>query len=94
MALNKYENPPKFIEYGYTGLPKYKATAYKINREEKKVYQFTVDVPQILKIDPRGHFTMLRCGAILLFDKVMRRFKFTRARLANVCEFLANYPNF
>lgn len=92
--MGKYTEPPYYINYAYLSLPKKKATAFKIDRETKKAYRFTMMVPQTLKIDPRGHFTMLRCSAIIFFDRVMVKFKFTRARLANLCELLANYPNF
>lgn len=50
-------------------------------------------VPQTLRIDPRGHFTWLRVCSVMVFDKIMLNLKFTQARLANVCELLANYPN-
>ena len=86
---------PKFyIKYGFLGLPKRKASAFQIDRKTMKAKHFFVYAPRILKIDPRGHFTFFRCCAIILFDRLMVRFKWTRERLANLCEFLANYPNF
>jgi hypothetical protein len=42
-------------------------------------------------IDPRGHFTMVRCAAVVMFDRVMRWLGF-RKPLVEFCEFLANYP--
>ena len=92
--MKKWSNPPFWIDYGYTSLPKRTTYAYKIDKKNKKVYRFLTKVPQILKIDPRGHFTFIRCCSIIVFDRIMSKFGFTQARLANLCELLANYPNF
>jgi hypothetical protein len=46
---------------------------------------------QYLKIDPRGHFAMMRCAAIMFFDKIMQ-FLGYRKPFAEFCEFFANYP--
>ena len=49
-----------------------------------------------LRIDPRGRFRALRCSAIIVLDtimcKTMFNFKVTSHPLAEVCEFLSNYP--
>ena len=47
---------------------------------------------QTLKIDPRGHFTMLRCSFILCLVKVMARCRHLGKPLMQFCEFAANYP--
>lgn len=49
---------------------------------------------RILKIDPRGHFTMLRCSVIVALDKIMRRCTWLEKPLLEFCEFLSNYPTF
>jgi len=46
---------------------------------------------QTLKIDPRGHFTRLRCSIIIVLDKIMERVGY-RKPLVEICEFFANYP--
>lgn len=44
-----------------------------------------------INIDPRGHFTSLRCAIIIMLDKVMGRLHI-RKPLVEFCEFFANYP--
>lgn len=46
---------------------------------------------QYLKIDPRGHFTMLRCAGIKVLDRIMQWVGY-RKPFAEFCEFLAVYP--
>lgn len=43
-------------------------------------------------IDPRGHFTSLRCAIIVGLNKIMAKIKLVRYPLREVCEFFANYP--
>lgn len=45
-----------------------------------------------LKIDPRGHFTSLRCAIIVMLDNLMERLGIWKP-FAEFCEFFANYPN-
>jgi len=56
---------------------------------------------QFLQIDPRGHFTLLRCSAIMVFDrllkkvlgwKFLKRFRQLRKPWVEFAEFCANYP--
>ena len=42
-------------------------------------------------IDPRGHFLMVRCASIRVFDCLMGLLK-RRKPLIQFCEFLANFP--
>lgn len=91
-ALGKWVKPSKWISYFYLCMPFSEATAFKIDREHKRIYQFTVMVPTVLRIDPRGHFTRLRCAVIVWLDRLGLRFKWLVPRIANACEFLANYP--
>jgi hypothetical protein len=71
----------------------YPATAYKFDYVHKRVYEFTVNLPRFLMIDPAGHFTKLRCFAIVAFDRLAAKLGLINSHLlANVCEFLANYP--
>jgi hypothetical protein len=73
-------------------MPRSEAAAFKIDREHKRVVQFTMLVPVTLMIDPRGHFTRLRCACIVWLDRVALKAKWMIPRIANACEFLANYP--
>jgi len=61
---------------------------------EKGQIQAYKTIWRTIPIDPRGHFTMLRCAAIMVFDKIMVRWRRTVKPLLNFCEFFANYPNF
>jgi hypothetical protein len=49
-----------------------------------------VDFTTVL-IDPRGRFTMLRCAAIMVLDRIMAAVGLHKP-LEELCEFLANYP--
>lgn len=44
-----------------------------------------------VNIDPRGHFTSLRCAAIVTFDKIMNYTGYSKP-FAELTEFLACYP--
>ena len=44
-----------------------------------------------VKIDPRGHFTSLRCATIIVLDEIMKALGVGKP-LVEFCEFLANYP--
>jgi len=44
-----------------------------------------------LQIDPRGHFTKIRCAAIVTLDKMIKLFK-RKKPFVEFAEFLANYP--
>ena len=68
--------------------------AFKVDRVNHTLAPFNVRVPVVLHIDPRGHFTGLRCAAIIWLDRLALRSKLLIPRVANLCEFLANYPNF
>lgn len=92
--MGKWTESPHYINYGYLSMPKHPARAYKVDRIDHKIYPFTVLLPPTLKIDPRGHFTMLRCACIVWLDRVALKFRLMRERVANLCELLANYPNF
>jgi len=45
-----------------------------------------------VKVDPRGHFTMLRCSFIICLVKIIGRFRRAKKPLQEFCEVLANYP--
>lgn len=83
----------RYIQYGYLSLAKSAAWGYKFDYANKLVYQIPIWIPQLLMIDPAGHFTALRCAAIVALDKLMFKLNIRGSHLfANVCEFLANYP--
>lgn len=48
----------------------------------------------IVEIDPRGHFTMLRCAAIKVFDSILERLPKLEKPLVEFCMFLSCYPTF
>lgn len=83
-------NLKSFITYGYLSMSKLPATAY---YEEDPSRTFTVMLPRYLMIDRKGHFTKLRCYTIVALDKLAFKLKLINNHLlANICEFLANYP--
>lgn len=73
-------------------MPYTTTSAFKINHRLHAVFKFTVKVPQILLVDPRGHFLHWRMAAVRTFDKLGVKLKFGLHLIANMCEFLANYP--
>lgn len=96
MHYKGWTNPPFWITYTYPWSVKLYFT---MRRGEAPV---TVIKEQTLLIDPRGHFTRLRCAAILTLDKLLKRirkwfpepfFRNGRKPLIEICEFLASYPS-
>jgi hypothetical protein len=83
----------RHIEYGYLSMSKLPTYAYQFDYVNKRVYRFIIDYPRYLLIDPAGHFTKLRCYIIVALDKLAFKIGLINCHpLANICEFLANYP--
>lgn len=91
----KYVDPAFWITY-----------TYKSSIHTEKLKKYVVDgvtytasdggflnlqVWDTVRIDPRGFFTKIRCAAIIVLDRVMETVGY-RKPLAQICEFLANYP--
>lgn len=90
--MGKWIKPAYFIDYVYLSMDwLYGPLVASVNGKHFILgYQ---QVPTTLKIDPRGHFTMLRCSAIVALDKLAYKLKLrNNHRLANICEFIACYP--
>jgi hypothetical protein len=69
------------------------ADAYKLDTENNRIYHFKVRLPTILLIDPKGHFTWLRVITVMALDRLAFKLHLKNSHpIANVCEFLANYP--
>lgn len=67
--------------------------AYRVEGDGKLTPVRIITMPTLLRIDPRGHFTMLRCSAIVALDKLALKLGlYNNHLIANLCEFLANYP--
>jgi len=47
---------------------------------------------RIFFIDPRGHFTALRCAIIKAFDQIMQYDSHLVWFFGHLCEVIANYP--
>jgi hypothetical protein len=57
------------------------------------VYRRIINFPRLLRVDSAGHFTKLRCAAIMGLDKLAFKVGLINCHpLANLFEFLANYP--
>lgn len=85
--LGKWTIPPYWIDYT---IPWNLVTWIALNEKGEAVGHHLQW--RTLKIDPRGHFTMLRCSAIVTLDKIMLHFRRSKKPLMEFCEFLANYP--
>ena len=81
------------IEYGYLSMTKLPTYGYQVDYEHKIVYRRIVYLPRTLLIDPAGHFTKIRCYIIVALDRLAYKIGLVNCHpLANLCEFLANYP--
>lgn len=83
----KFSSPPRWITYTLLmSVAKYAAV------DKNGQVQAYKTVWKTIPIDPRGHFTMFRCAIIMVFDRIMVRWRRTVKPLLNFCEFFANYP--
>lgn len=92
---NKFVEPPFYIKYTYKSLFREEIVTRIVldglefrrrdgGKLKHKIFQYVT-------IDPRGHFTYLRCAAIMVLDNIMKAFSIGKP-LVELCEFLANYP--
>jgi hypothetical protein len=89
--MGKFTVPKYWIDYVYLSMTWFWSPAYK--RVNGQILIGWTQVPTTLKIDPRGHFTMIRCSVIVALDRLAVKLKLRdNHRLANICEFLACYP--
>lgn len=91
----KFVDPPFWIEYTYKSQVREELVDYFVN--DGLVFTAAdggklkhISYPK-LKIDPRGHFTSLRCAIIIVLDEVMKATHVGKP-LVEFCEFFANYP--
>jgi len=84
---------PRYIEYTYTSF-RYVTPGKRVGGRRVLIYHY----PYVL-IDPRGHFTMIRCAAIIVMDKLIALSRRVNRHPRHMCrpwieiaEFLANYP--
>lgn len=83
----------RMILYGYLSMPQRYLQASQVDYEHGCTRYFLIKAPQTLLIDPAGHFTKLRCYAIAALDRLAVKLHLHSShRIANICEFLANYP--
>jgi hypothetical protein len=86
----KWFKPKQYYSYVYLSMP---YTWAPLIQKDTQMQVGWAQVPTTLLIDPRGHFTQLRCSAIMFVDRLMVKLKlWGNHRAANICEFLANYP--
>ena len=91
----KFTDPPYWIDYTYIS----KIVTEQVDElvQDGVVYRaldggkLIVEYFTTVKIDPRGKWTMFRCAAIIVFDKIMSKIGFHKP-LEEVCELLANFP--
>lgn len=91
----KLSDPPFWIEYTYKSLVK---TVYKRQHIRNGLLFEVSDGSPLkitkyftVKIDPRGHFTGVRCAIIIVLDNIMKA-SGIRKPLAELCELFACYP--
>ena len=66
-------------------------TNYALTTLDGKVLAYATQWHTV-KVDPRGHFTMLRCSIIICLAKIINRFRSFGKPLTEFCEVAANYP--
>jgi hypothetical protein len=93
----KFEYPPFWINYTYKSFFHEQFVDSYIHdnkeysaRDGGKLRLTTWDT---LHIDPRGHFTALRCAIIIVLDSLMGATKIKKP-LVEFCEFFSSYPTF
>lgn len=72
----KFRKPSYYIKYTYTSI---------LKRRKDGIIYYSV------YIDPRGKFTAIRCSAIIVLDRIMKRLH-VRKPLVEICELVASYP--
>ena len=93
--LGKYVKPAYWIKYTYLNHSVTYRT--KTHRCNGKIYTLSnggylmVQMYFTLHIDPRGHFTRLRCAAIVTLDKMVKLFH-CKKPFVEIAELLSNYP--
>ena len=97
MFYGEFEYPPYWINYTYKSSFQKKMVDFAVYDGKKYSSadgsQIEVTLFDTLHIDPRGHFTGLRCAFIIVLDRIMTVSGYAKP-LAEFCEFLANYPTF
>jgi len=93
-TFNGWTDPPYWIRYLFPWTTRFNSFLHNGQRywlPEGVRFQKLI----WLMIDPRGHFTMLRCSIIIVLDKIQKRNRYLRdLGLMRVCEFFASYPSF
>jgi len=91
----KFSDPPYWIDYTYeSSIRERFVSRYVKNGLIFRVRDgrpLKVTSYRTLKIDPRGHFTSLRCAIIIILDSIMNVLHVGKP-LVEVCEFFANHP--
>lgn len=90
-----FSRPPFWIQYTFKSVFRtfltYRYVKNGLVYEDKHGRLLRVTSRHTLKIDPRGHFTSLRCATISVLDEIMSVTKASKP-LSEFCEFLACYP--
>ena len=87
--IGKFTDPPYWIDYT---MP-HSVQTYALTTRDGVVLAYQTRW-ETIKVDPRGHFTMLRCAFIICLVKIIARFRRTAKPLQEFCELAANYPTF
>jgi hypothetical protein len=85
----KFIEPAKWIFYTV----RWKKDRYAVMTRTGKIVGY-MEAWTTIKIDPRGHFTRLRCSAIMVLDRIVEKCLWIKKPLMEFMEFLANYPTF
>ena len=91
----KFSDPPYWINYTYvSSVRKQLVNCFVqdgLTFKARTGGQLETTTWTTLIIDPRGHFTSLRCAIIMVLDWFMKALHIEKP-LAEFCEFFANYP--
>lgn len=78
----------------YWPADKTRSKDFPIQLENPKNIKVKLTTWWTVKIDPRGHFTMLRCATIIVFDKILKVAPLLEKPLVEFCIFLGCHPTF
>ena len=90
---NGWTDPPYWISYLFPWTTRFRTF---LHNGERYMLPGEMRLQKLiwLQIDPRGHFTMLRCATIKVIDKIQMRNRYLRDLcLLRFCEFFASYPS-
>jgi len=96
----KWSDPSEWIKYTYMSIAPTTQLMSSWQHDGIEYYapqgkKLRITTYKHIWIDPRGHFTALRCATIIIMDRMMKMWNnlvHTTKPFAELCELLASYP--